>query len=279
MLAAIARTARAVGRCSAVRRAPRCAAHFLFTQAAAAAEAFPHGPPRRGPLLCQESGTPVDEALLRAETEVVALPELGGLRLHLITSECRLYHANGFRDCPFPPPWWAFCWPGSYCIARYLRLHPTAVAGKRVLDFAAGGAAAGLVALQCGAERVVCNDICAWAVASCQLNAALNGTAFNEEDLVVEDLVGNGAVGAHFDVILAGDIMYEQPLAGFVTTWLRDMVRQGTRVLLGDPGRAFLPSDGLRQLASFDLPPPHVRDSSNGLHTGQVWEVSPMADT
>ena len=53
-----------------------------------------------------------------------------------------------------------------------------------------------------------------------------------------------------------------------------DMASQGTAVLLGDPGRAFLPSDGLRQLASFDLPPPHVRDSSNGLHTGQVWEVA-----
>lgn len=252
------------------------------------ASCYPHGSPRRGPLLCQESGLPVDMALLAAETELVALPELDGLKLHLITHACRLYHSNGFRECPFPAPWWAFCWPGSYCIARHLQQHPELVRGKRVLDFAAGGGPAALVAARCGAAHVVCNDVCAWALASCQLNAAANGitiprsppanaaaAAFAEEDLVLEDLVGNTAVGGTFDVILAGDIMYEQPLAGYVTDWLREMAAQGTEVLLGDPGRAFLPTDGLQQVAEFDLPGPHVRDSSNGLHTGQVWKVAP----
>ena len=52
------------------------------------------------------------------------------------------------------------------------------------------------------------------------------------------------------DVILAGDVCYEETMAERMLDWLRQAARQGTRVLIGDPGRAYLPSD-LSRLATY----------------------------
>ncbi len=55
------------------------------------------------------------------------------------------------------------------------------------------------------------------------------------------------------DVICAGDICYEWPLAGRVQAWLQDAHRAGVRVLIGDPGRAYLPREGLQPLAAYEV--------------------------
>ncbi|GAB3838098.1 class I SAM-dependent methyltransferase [Dactylosporangium cerinum] len=46
-----------------------------------------------------------------------------------------------------PPPFWSSAWAGGKAIARYVLDHPAAVAGRRVLDLAAGS---GLVAIAAG---------------------------------------------------------------------------------------------------------------------------------
>ncbi|MEJ0044849.1 MAG: hypothetical protein WDN04_00845 [Rhodospirillales bacterium] len=73
------------------------------------------------------------------------------------------------------PPFWAFAWPGGQAAARYLLDYPHLVAGKRVLDFAAGGGIAGLAAARAGAASVEANEIDALAAAAIGLNAAANG--------------------------------------------------------------------------------------------------------
>ena len=56
-----------------------------------------------------------------------------------------------------------------------------------------------------------------------------------------------------WDVILAGDVCYEAPMARRVLPWLREMAATA-EVLLGDPGRAYLPEEGLERLADYNVP-------------------------
>jgi predicted nicotinamide N-methyase len=194
-------------------------------------------------------------------------------------------------DSPFPMPYWAFVWPGSYGIIRYLEENPSLVRGKRVLDFASGCGIAGLMAKKLGATEVVCNDIDTWAAEACQvgqiarwsisdspdnspltllqLNAELNG--IDEIILSTEDLIGTAC---QTDIILAGDVCYDDTLAAAVCPWLAQRVREGTKVLLGDPGRHFLPDENtITKVAGYDLPG-LIKDGNNGLPTGYVWEVN-----
>ena len=55
------------------------------------------------------------------------------------------------------------------------------------------------------------------------------------------------------DVILAGDCWYDAGLAGRVLPWLRRARDRGIDVLVGDPGRRYLPADDLVELASYDV--------------------------
>jgi predicted nicotinamide N-methyase len=47
---------------------------------------------------------------------------------------------------------------------------------------------------------------------------------------------------------------YELPLAERLTRWLGALSADGATVLLGDPGRAYLPKDGLREIARYNVP-------------------------
>src|SRR5262249_14117681 len=80
------------------------------------------------------------------------------------------------------------------------------------------------------------------------LNAEANGVtlAFTSEDLLQGD-------PPEVDLICAGDICYEWPLADRVRTWLQSAHSRGVRVLIGDPGRAYLPREGLQPLARYEI--------------------------
>jgi predicted nicotinamide N-methyase len=147
---------------------------------------------------------------------------------------------------PDPPlPFWAFAWTGGLAIARYLLDHPEEVAGRDVLDIATGSGLCGIVALQAGAAAVHAVDIDPLSEAAVAINARANGVriAFTRQDLL-------DAPPPHCDVILAGDVCYEGPMAGRMLDWLERAARSGARVLIGDPGRAYLPRD-LERLASY----------------------------
>ena len=149
-----------------------------------------------------------------------------------------------------PPPFWAFAWAGGQALARYVLDHPQAVAGKAVIDFAAGSGIVAVAAARAGAARVLAADIdpfCADAVA---LNAEANGVAV---DFTCDDLL-EAPPPAWAEVILAGDICYEKPLAERVMAWLGAARGAGVTVLIGDPGRSYFPREGLIKLAEYQVP-------------------------
>jgi predicted nicotinamide N-methyase len=148
-----------------------------------------------------------------------------------------------------PPPFWAFAWAGGQALARYILDHREAVAGRRVLDFAAGSGIVAIAAAMAGASEVTANDIDAFCGAAVEANAAANGVevCFTAQNLLDAD-------PPEVDVICAGDICYEKPLAEAVMAWLRAARRQGTQVLVGDPGRTYFPREGLTKLAEYQVP-------------------------
>jgi predicted nicotinamide N-methyase len=75
-------------------------------------------------------------------------------------------------------------------------------------------------------------------------------------------------------VVTAGDVCYEQPMADRVTAWLRGLAGRGRRVLLGDPGRTYLPAEGLVERARY-LVPTSLDLEDRDTRDGVVWEVLP----
>lgn len=184
-------------------------------------------------------------------TKLGATPLVPEIRLHLADAALPLWEMTeaALERTGLPPPYWAFAWPGGQAIARLLLDRPELVRGKAVLDLGAGGGIGGIAAMQSGAVRVQGNDIDAFALAALALNAAANGVSV---ETIGVDLLGRPAPPC--DLILAGDLCYEKPMAGRVLAWLRAASAAGTLVLLGDPGRAYAPSDGLEKLAEYDVP-------------------------
>ena len=199
------------------------------------------------------------------------MPGLETIRLHLADEALPLWHAVQLEtgDPDTALPYWAFAWGGGLAVAHYLRDHPEAVAGRRVFDLASGSGLCAIAALQAGAVEATANDIDPFAEAAIRLNARANHVRV---DVVRGDLLDQGPPDA--DVILAGDCWYEASLAQRVTPWLRRAVANGSRVLIGDPGRRYLPADELDELAVFE-----VRTTTEledlALKQGRVFALKP----
>ena len=149
-----------------------------------------------------------------------------------------------------PPPFWAFAWAGGQALARYVLDTPERVAGKPVVDFATGSGLVAIAAMRAGARRVLAADIDLFCEAAVALNAEANGVAvgFTAENLLDQP------PPAWAEVILAGDICYEKPLAERVLAWLAAARTAGATVLIGDPGRSYFPREGLVKLAEYQVP-------------------------
>jgi predicted nicotinamide N-methyase len=180
-------------------------------------------------------------AFIRSNTAIEVPPLIPEIRLHLATEIVPIWRATEeeLADMGVPPPYWAFAWAGGQALARYILDNPETVAGRNVLDFASGSGLAAIAAAMAGAETVTATDIDPYASAAIGLNAALNGV---DVTISTGDMIGTKGP---WDVVVAGDICYERPLADRVTAWLRSLAVEGVTVLLGDPGRTYLPKDGL----------------------------------
>lgn len=195
---------------------------------------------------------PLDPAdFVRRHTELASPPLCPGLKLHLATHVTPLWEATeaSLAESGLAPPYWAFAWPGGQAIARYVLDHPDRVRGKTVLDFAAGSGLGAIAAAWAGAARVAAAEIDPFARAALRLNAAANGVAI---DILADDVLED--VGADWPVVLAGDVCYERPMAEKVFAWLRGITGRGGLVLMADPGRAYLPKTGLREMARYTVP-------------------------
>jgi predicted nicotinamide N-methyase len=207
------------------------------------------------------------EELIREFTCARPAPFVPEVRLYLADELVTLWQATEWRAAaPQPPPFWAFAWPGSMALARYLLDHPTLVRDKVVLDFGSGSGLAAIAAARCGAAQVVACDVDPVAAAAQQANAALNGV---ELSTVIADAT---STQLRPDVILAGDVCYEREPAEATVSWLRQQSAQGVAVLLADPGRHYAPSDGLDLLETYDVPVLRELESLETKRT-RVWRL------
>jgi predicted nicotinamide N-methyase len=202
---------------------------------------------------------------IRANTAIASPPLVPELRLHLASEVTPLWHATEktLEQSQLPPPYWAFAWPGGQALARYMLDRPEAVRGKRVLDFGAGCGIAAIAAAMAGAAQASAVEIDPFAAAAIALNAGLNDVSVTVETRdflgMNPDFPGTSADRSMIfpdetELILVGDMCYERPLAERLGTFLRAAAARGIDILLGDPGRAYLPQDGLEPLASYDVP-------------------------
>jgi predicted nicotinamide N-methyase len=187
---------------------------------------------------------------IRAETCLRPVPHAPEIRLHVADEATDLWQRTEeeLGRMGLPPPFWAFAWAGGQALARYILDYPDIVRGRRVLDFASGSGLVAIAAMKAGASSVMACDIDAFAIAAIGLNAAANEVAI---EALQADLVGTDQ---GWDTVLAGDICYERDTAERVTAWLRDVSRRGAAVLIGDPGRSYLPKDALEPLATYEVP-------------------------
>ena len=190
------------------------------------------------------------KAFALRHTRLQPVPGLEAIRLHLADEVLSLWHAvqveTGDPDAALP--YWAFAWAGGLAIGRYLTEHPEAVAGRRVFDLATGSGLCAIASLQAGAAEAMAADIDAFAAAAIGLNARANGArlAVLHRDVLDEE-------PPDADIILAGDCWYDARLAERVLPWLRRAQEQGIDVLVGDPGRRYLPVDELDELATYQV--------------------------
>ncbi len=174
------------------------------------------------------------------------VPEIA---LHLASEITPIWQATEawLAEHDLEPPFWAFAWPGGQALARYILDHPSSVAGRRVLDFAAGCGIAAIACAVAGAASVEAAEIDPLARAAMSLNAAANGVSIA---LPSTDVVG---ADCRWDLILCGDVCYEAPMTAHILPWLRRMAGLA-EVWIADPGRAYLPRDGLEAFASYRVP-------------------------
>jgi predicted nicotinamide N-methyase len=168
-----------------------------------------------------------------------------------------------------PPPFWAFAWAGGQALARYILEHPAEVAGRFLLDFGAGSGLVAIAAAKAGAARVLAAEIDHFAAAAIATNATLNEVVVTVTTADVID-----TADPRWEVVAAGDVCYEQPMAARVARWLAALAGRGCLVLLGDPGRAYLPANRLRERARYLVPTSRElegRDTRDGV----VWQVLP----
>jgi len=178
------------------------------------------------------------------------VPGLEEIRLHLADEVLPLWHALQVEsnDPDAALPYWAFAWGGGLAIAHYLREHPEAVAGRRVFDLASGSGLCAIAAMEAGAAAVTAADIDPFAVAAIGLNARANR---RRATVVERDVLDEPPPDV--DVVLAGDCWYEARLAERVLPWLQRVRARGIDVLVGDPGRRYLPTDALQELAAYEV--------------------------
>nr|WP_200863234.1 methyltransferase [Rhizobium freirei] len=206
------------------------------------------------------------ESFILANTSLMAPPHVPEIRLHLASEahELWLKTEEELEDIGLPPPFWAFAWAGGQGLARYILDHPAIVAGRTVLDFASGSGLVAIAAGLAGASHVLAVDIDPWAATAIRLNGVENGVAL---DFSGEDIIGR-AVNA--EVILAGDVFYDRDFAAGLVPWLHQLAGEGRTVLVGDPGRAYLPKDSLEAQATYQVPVTRALEDSEVKKT-TVW--------
>jgi predicted nicotinamide N-methyase len=217
---------------------------------------------------------PDRKAFIRANTRLKPVPHVPEISLYVADESVPIWlkTEEELGAMGLPPPYWAFAWAGGQALARYVLDSPQAVTGKRVLDLASGSGLVAIAAAKAGAAPVIAADIDAFIEAAVALNAEANDVYI---EVLIQDLLDQPAQDApRYDVILVGDLFYERDTAGRALAFLDRHAAAGTRVLIGDPGRTYLPKDRLTRLAEYSVPVTRELEDLEIKRT-TVWEFVP----
>jgi predicted nicotinamide N-methyase len=238
---------------------------------------------RDGARVGEGAGTLDGPAFIRSQTRLTPVPLVPEIRLHIAADAFDLWQRaeqQAGRE-QLPPPFWGFPWAGGQALARYVLDNPDTVRHRSVLDIASGSGLVAIAALQAGAAAVTASEIDPLASAAITLNCAANevhpaaivGDVLGGEVAsgeVASGEVAGGGTAAGVEVVLAGDAFYERSLAGLLLPFLQRSRAAGTLVLVGDPGRAYLPRDLFDRVASYQVPVSRVLEDANLKETA-VW--------
>ncbi|GAA3288663.1 methyltransferase [Dactylosporangium vinaceum] len=202
-------------------------------------------------------------------THLRPVPLTPEVRLRLADEAIELWERTETdQGTAMPPPFWAFAWAGGQALARYTLDNPHLISGRTVLDLAAGSGLVAIATMKAGAARVTAVEIDELAVAAIAVNAEANGVAVTP---LLADVLEQEPDA---EVILAGDIFYSREMTRRMLDYLRRAARAGATVLVGDPGRAYLPREHLTLLAEYDVPVPQTLEDTPVKRT-TVWSVNP----
>jgi predicted nicotinamide N-methyase len=205
---------------------------------------------------------------IRDNTRLLPVPHAPEISLYVADEATALWQKteDGLGEIGLPPPFWAFAWAGGQALARYILDNPGLVKGHRVLDFASGSGLVAIAAAKAGAAHVIASEIDAFAAEAIGINAAANNVA----DGITISLADSIGTDDGWDTVLAGDICYQRDIAERVTAWLRQLSRRGAQVLIGDPGRSYLPRETLEEIATYQVPTTRALEDME-IKKSSVW--------
>jgi predicted nicotinamide N-methyase len=208
-------------------------------------------------------------AFIRRHTRLARPPLVPEVTLHLARDVFELWEKTeqDASAVQLPPPFWAFPWAGGQALARYVLDHPEDLVGRTVLDLAAGSGLVAIAAAKAGAATVTPSETDPLAFAAIELNSVANSVTL---EVTLGDILGGTATGN--DLVLVGDAFYERPMAERVLPFLERARAAGADVLVGDPGRAYLPRDHFEEVACYDVPVSRVLEDADVKRT-TVWRL------
>jgi predicted nicotinamide N-methyase len=164
------------------------------------------------------------------QVPVHLVPEI---RLHLADDALVLWaRMEAELGTTLAAPFWASAWLGGQALARFVLDYPETVAGRRVLDLAAGSGLVAIAASLAGAASVTANDIDPYANAAIEMNARANAVQIT----VTAHNMLDGDDTDDADVVLAGDVFYSGAMAQAFLPFLERASARGS-----GPGRGSRP--------------------------------------
>ena len=191
------------------------------------------------------------KAFISANTSILSPPLVPEIKLHLAHEALPIWQKTEeeLGEIGLPPPFWAFAWAGGQALSRYILDHPSTVLAKRVVEIASGSGMVGIAAAKAGAASILSADIDLFSVAAIKANADINDVILQ---VTSEDLLSQAVPDV--DVILIGDLFYEKNVAQRCIAWAQQAKAKGIDVLIGDPGRSYLPKEQLVKVAEYSVP-------------------------
>jgi len=214
-----------------------------------------------------------ESALILEHTQLIQPQLTPEVSLHLAAEDLPFFRMgeDELAAAGLGVPYWAFAWAGGQALARYILDNPGLVRGRRVLDFGAGSGLVGIAAALAGAFDVTASEIDPMCAAAIRLNAEANDVYL---DVALEDVIGD--MDPAHEVVLVGDVCYDKEIADRLIPWLDALDDAGRTVLIGDPGRFYLPKLGLERIASYHAPTTALMEDSD-LRNAGVWRFQKTA--